>query len=316
MLARIRVGFTVAEDPGTDLDRAVRDAEMAMMLAKNEDTAQVAYTERVRSHLVGRRRMIRELESAIANQDIHVAYQPVVHLATMTVSGVEALARWQNLRGEQIPPMVFIPLAEEIGLIGDLGALVFEQAVGQLAAWSAEHPSLARLRVALNLSPAQVTDPELVPALRSLLSRHGLEPRRVTLEVTESGLERATDAIAGHLQALRELGVGLSLDDFGTGYSTLTRLMAFPVTELKIDRQFTSQTGRSARVIVPAIVGLAHASGLSVVAEGIETEAQRRLIVADGCDYGQGYLFARPLAGHLIPDFVRNGDLLRSDRRV
>jgi len=125
------------------------------------------------------------------------------------------------------------------------------------------------------------------------------------LEVTESGLAQATEIAAEQLHRLRSLGFGVSLDDFGTGYSSLTRLAAFPVTELKIDRQFIDESLESAGVIVPAVVGLAHASGLTVVAEGVETEAQYRFVTANGCDFGQGYLFDRPLSGDLVPDHVR-----------
>lgn len=303
-VARMWVGFTVAETADRTADRLVRDAEMAVMLAKRDLAHTTAYSDRVRSQLVGRRRMIRHLHDAIDNGDIGVAYQPIIDLETGEVVAVEALARWTDPDGRAVAPPLFVHLAEESGVIRELGALVFEQAVSDLAAWDAANPAMLGLRLSLNLAPGQLVDPELAPAVAALLDRAGVAPHRITLEVTESGLQQATDATARYLAEFRELGVGLSLDDFGTGYSTLTRLMAFPVTELKIDRQFTLASQGTARLIVPAVVGLAHASGLTVVVEGIETEEQRRLVVGHRCDYGQGYLFARPLPPTEIPGFV------------
>lgn len=292
---RLWVGFTVAESADRSAGRLVRDAEMAVMSAKRQQAQTAAYSDRVRAQLVGRRLMIRDLHDAIAGARITVAYQPIVDLGTSQAVAVEALARWSNARGEEVPPPVFVHLAEESGAIRDLSALVFEQAVSDLARWGAEDPALRQLRLSLNLAPAQLTDDEVVRRLETLLSGYGIAPERITVEFTESGLQLGTAATAGHLARFRELGVGVSLDDFGTGYSSLTRLMAFPVTELKIDREFTLASQDSARLIVPAVVGLAHASGLAVVVEGIEADAQRCLAVSQGCDFGQGYFFAPPL---------------------
>lgn len=308
--AALRVGFTIADSVERSADRLVRDAELAVMLAKHQDAATVAYSEPLRRELEGRREMIRGLREAIDAREITLEYQPIVDLATMQITGVEALARWRNHRQEQIPPTLFVRLAEEIGVMRDLGALVFEEGIRQLAQWS-EYPPMRSLRLSLNLAPTQIEDRELVSDLEALLKDFGIDPTRVTLEVTESGLEQATESTAHQLHRFRELGLGLSLDDFGTGYSTLTRLMEFPVTELKVDRQFTSESEGSARAIVPAIVGLAHASGLQVVAEGIETERQCRLAKRYGCDFGQGYLFSRPLPPADLPAAVGVGQSIR-----
>ncbi|MEI8081675.1 MAG: bifunctional diguanylate cyclase/phosphodiesterase [Actinomycetes bacterium] len=302
---RVRVGFTVVQESGRNPDLMLRDAEMAVNRARHDGRAIAAFSDSVRDELVGRRQMIRELRAAIAGGTIDLAYQPIVDMSTREVVAVETLARWRDSVGNNVPPPVFIGLAEEMGTMGALGSLIFDKAMAQFSEWNWEYPHMRTVRMSLNVAPAQMLDPGFPDRMAVLLELNGIEPSRITLEVTESGLAQATEIAAAQLHRLRSAGFGVSLDDFGTGYSSLTRLAAFPVTELKIDRQFIDETLDSARVIVPAVVGLAHASGQTVVAEGIETESQFRFVMQHGCDYGQGYLFDRPLSGDAVPEHVK-----------
>ena len=164
--------------------------------------------------------------------------------------------------------------------------------------------------MSLNATPNEVGTDEFIDWLTKLLTTHQVHPSRITLELTESALERAQDGVLRNLLILQELGIRLSLDDFGTGYSTFDRLLNLPVGELKIDRRFTKSGAGPHRKIVPSVVALAHSSDLVVVAEGIETQEQWHMLLADGCEYGQGYLFCRPLNGDRIPDYVRRSGMV------
>ena len=302
----VRVGLVVAPDAIADSDRLVRDAEIALMQAKSAATQRAAYSETVREAESARRKLARALAVAVDRGEIFVEYQPILELKTRTVIGVEALARWCTPEGNLIPPLEFIPLAETHGLIKPITQTVFDQALAELARWDADADGgSADLRLSLNVTPNAVGDDDFVGWLTGLLASHQVDPSRITLELTESSLERAQDGVLLNLHSIRSLGVRLSLDDFGTGYSTFDRLLNLPVGELKIDRRFTKTGAGPHRKIVPSVVALAHSSNLTVVAEGIETREQWHMLMADGCEFGQGFLFSRPLPGPGIPTYIR-----------
>lgn len=305
----VRVGLVVAQDSTTDPDRLVRDAEIALMQAKAAATRQAAYDKSIREAEAARRKMLRALTAGVANGEIFVEYQPILELATRRVVGVEALARWRRDDGTLIPPLEFIPVAEANGLIQPITESVFDQALAALASWDSTSKESAGLRLSLNVTPNVVGAESFIDWLTALLRAHGVHPSRITLELTESALEGAQDNVLRNLLAIQRLGIRLSLDDFGTGYSTFDRLLNLPVGELKIDRRFTKSGAGPHRKIVPSVVALAHSSDLLVVAEGIETQEQWHMLLADGCEYGQGYLFCRPLSGDRIPDYVRRSGL-------
>ncbi len=308
----VRIGMALAESDLIDADRFIRDAEMALMIAKESAVPLANYDERARDEVVARRQMVRDMRDAIRNDEFFVEYQPIMELATGRTVGVEGLARWRRADGELVPPGLFIPLAEETGLIMAITRRVFTTALGQLAAWDRSGVALRELRMSLNLTPRVLDARELVPWLSELLRKDTLDPARLTLELTESALASAPSTVVSKITELRDVGLKISLDDFGTGYSTFNRLLELPVSELKIDRSFTQSIGGPHRAIVPGVIRLARDSGLAVVAEGIETAEQLAVLLADGCELGQGFLFSRPIAGSAIPAFVRSNEGTKS----
>ncbi|WP_460846423.1 putative bifunctional diguanylate cyclase/phosphodiesterase [Nocardioides ultimimeridianus] len=236
------------------------------------------------------------LRRALDDGDFELYFQPVVDTVSGAIVGAEALVRWNSADGV-VTPLRFVPVAEETGLIVPLGAWVLEEACRQTLAWTLAHPERVPLKVNVNLSMVQFNRPGLAADVEAVLLRTGLPPEQLCLELTESGMMNDTERTIATLVELKALGVGVAIDDFGTGYSSLSYLQRFPVDVVKIDRAFTAGLG-SSRVdseIVTAVVRLAAACGISVVAEGVETVAQRELLVELGCPLIQGYLIARPL---------------------
>ncbi len=256
------------------------------------------------------------LKSAIRDGQLFVEYQPIVNLATGETAGVEALARWRTPSGDLVPPDVFIPVAEDNGLIMMVTRQIFSEALRQLDEWGRADPALADLGMSLNMTPSVVVAPDFMSWLTGLLSELQIAPQRLTLELTESAAISAQEYAASRMDELYARGISISLDDFGTGHSSFNRLMALPVGELKIDRMFTQGSGGPHHTIVPAVVGLAKDAGLRVVAEGIETKEQLRKLQDLDCDYGQGYLFSRPAAGSQIPAIVASSPHLMAKLSV
>jgi EAL domain-containing protein (putative c-di-GMP-specific phosphodiesterase class I) len=249
----------------------------------------------MRDAVVRRHQLRDELAAAIAGDQLLLQYQPIVDLEDGRMAAVEALVRWEHPERGRVPPLEFVPLAEETGLIVPLGRWVLREACRRAAAWSAEGG--APLGIQVNLSARELEDPDLIEGVAAVLAGTGLVPERLTLEITETVLVRDAEAGGATLAALRGLGVHLALDDFGTGYSSLSYLRALPLTSLKVAREFVDGIARDAddAAFVRLIVELARLRGLRVVAEGIETAEQLALLRDFGCDRGQGYHFARPL---------------------
>lgn len=281
-----------------DPDVLLAHAEGAMEQAKRRGGSRVeTFGESLRIQVLDRMATEHSLHRALERRELMLHYQPVVELAGSRTVGVEALIRWDHPDRGLVPPNRFIAVAEESGLIVPIGAWVLEQACHQLRAWHARGPVGPRGSVEVNLSARQIDDPEIVRTVESILTRTGLPPECLTLEITESALMRDAGAALVVLRALKELGVLLAIDDFGAGYSSLSYLQRFPLDILKIDRMFVEELGvrSGAREIVAAVINLAHALRLQVVAEGVETERQLAVLQSLGCDLAQGFLFSHPL---------------------
>ncbi|KHK02949.1 diguanylate cyclase/phosphodiesterase (GGDEF & EAL domains) with PAS/PAC sensor(s) [Desulfovibrio sp. TomC] len=245
------------------------------------------------------------LRLGLERDEFVLHYQPIFDLATRAPRGVEALVRWRRPDGELISPAEFIPAAEQSGLIIPLGGLVLEEACRALARWRAAVVGDRPFFMAVNLSARQFTQPDLVKQVVTTLRRERMAAGDLKLEITESVLMEHPESAMLKLRGLRELGVGIGIDDFGTGYSSLAYLQSFPIDTLKVDRSFVSgMEEQGNRVIVRSVVSLAHNLGYDVVAEGIETTAQLDDLAALGCDLGQGFLYARPLAETAVLEFL------------
>ncbi|MGL5857870.1 MAG: putative bifunctional diguanylate cyclase/phosphodiesterase [Angustibacter sp.] len=293
------VGVTSSDGADSpDPETLVREADTAMYCAKEAGRAcTVVYDEAMGQRVRQRVDLDRALRQALERDELSVVYQPIVHLQSDRVIGFEALVRWHRLEGPSYTPDVFIPAAEENGLIGPIGDFVMRHAIEQLARWRRETPH--EVAVSINVSARQLLDGAFASRVLRELSARDLPPRALRLEITESTLVAADDQVA--VQTLRDLeaaGVALSIDDFGTGYSSLSYLSRFRVHEVKVDRSFVSEitSRREDQAIVRATAAMANALGMSVVAEGIETAEQRDVVADAGIGYGQGWLFGRPMS--------------------
>ncbi len=290
------IGIAVGEAGRVAPDELLREAEIAMVRAKDDPTRRLLLFEPTMSTaMMDRIDLENDLRAALVRGELRAHYQPIVDLHDGGVVGFEALVRWQHPTRGLIPPLSFIPMAEETGLIGPLGRWMLETACRQAVAWRGR-TSGAPLVMSVNLSARQFVQPDLVEEVAEVLAMTGMEAGELELEITESVLMDQSEGGVRTLRRLQELGVRLVLDDFGTGYSSLSYLKHLPLDTIKIDRSFvTGLDDKADRSIVEAVLALAHGLGIGVVAEGIETETQRRQLVELGCEHGQGYLFSRPV---------------------
>jgi len=276
-----------ADNPG-DL---VRNADMALYRAKGEGRGLTRFYEAAMDDALRQRRQLEaDLRVAIAKSELEIHYQPIAELESGAILGFEALLRWNHRQLGPISPDMFVRLAEESGLINRLGEWVLREACCEAARWNPP------LKLAVNLSPLQFTQDDLVGAIERVLGESGLDPARLELEVTEGLLIKDAAGALAILKRLKALGVRISMDDFGTGYSSLTYFRMFPFDKVKIDRSFVGDMigNPQARAIIRSVIGLGHGLGVPVVAEGVETPEQLEMLRAEGCDQVQGYLIARP----------------------
>lgn len=300
------LGAVVTSHHSAEPEELLQHADVAMYAAKRSGGNRFEiYTPRLGALTESSRGLASELRRAIANSELFVLYQPVVDLKNGRVLGAEALVRWRHPERGVILPVEFIPVAERRGLITAIGDFVLNEACCQLAAWTHADGCPDGFRVGVNLSGRELRDPELVRRIAATLELNHLTPERLIIEITENVLIGELGDARRAIDSLTRLGVKIALDDFGTGYSTLAHLRQLQANTLKIDRSFVSQlAGRSRdRQIIAAVTGMAHALGMTVVAEGVETEAQRDDLAAIGCDAAQGHLFARSLTPDSIPRF-------------
>ena len=296
------IGIVTSEHAHADADAALRDADTAMYEAKRAGRGRCAlFRAPMRDKVVHDLRLETELRAALREGHLFAVYQPVVDLATGRTESVEALARWRHPVRGLIAPSEFIPVAEESGLIEPIGRWMLQAACEQFARWQAALGERAPQALAVNLSRAQLAQPELADSVREAIERGRIEPARLHLEITESYAAQ-DEAVRATLAALKALGVRLALDDFGTGYSSLACLHRLPVDSVKIDRSFIEQAEHSEhhRVLIQATVMVARTLGMISVAEGVETAGQAALLRALGCRQAQGYLFSRPLDGEAL----------------
>lgn len=302
------MGVAVYPQSGLDADTLIRNADVALYRAKEKgrDLYQF-YTEGMQDREVHRLELDRDLEQALAEDQLVLYFQPQLDLATQQVGSVEALIRWQHPTRGLIPPGEFIPLAEESGRIADIGRWVAIAACRQLADW-ADGP-LGHLRIAINLSGRELETGTLAGQIRDCLTRWQVDPSRLELELTEEVFIASQQENLEQLRELHELGVHLAIDDFGVGYSSLAYLRDFPVNLLKIDRSFiTRVTERhDDAVITGAVIQLSHSLGIQVAAEGVETEAQLSFLRSHRCDLAQGFLISHPVPANQLEREVQQG---------
>jgi diguanylate cyclase (GGDEF)-like protein len=312
------VGIAVADASGSP-SSLLRDADAAMYRAKDKGRDRSEFFDAtMQTEATEHLEIQSALHRAVERDELRVYYQPVVELETGTVTGVEALVRWQHPQHGLVSPASFIPLAEETGLIVPIGGWVLGEAAAQLAQWRKEHWGRS-LTVSVNLSARQLRQPELIPGLMATLLATGMDPGALCLELTETTFMEDAGSHRDTLADIRALGLGLAIDDFGTGYSSLTYLKRFPVTVVKVDQAFVKGLGENVAdtAIVKSVIDLAHALGLVVVAEGVETAEQVAHLRALGCDMGQGYFFARPQpAEDLELTICHLGDRMAAAREV
>jgi diguanylate cyclase len=293
------IGIVFYPDGGTQTKLIAR-ADAAMYAAKRSGGACYCFFEpSMEADAHEQLDLQRDLRLALEKNELELYYQPKVDAHSGKVTAAEALLRWKHSTKGMIGPATFIPVAERFGLIGALGNWVIEDACRQSRAWRDKG---LRMRVAINLSAFQMRQDDLVERITTALARHRIDPSLLTCEITESVAMEDTRATQITFKRLGDAGVHLSIDDFGTGYSSLSYLRKLPAEELKIDRSFVMdvETSADARAVVDAVIHLAHALGLKVVAEGVETERQRDVLIQMGCDELQGYLFAKPMSARAL----------------
>ncbi len=307
---RVTASIGVATASGDDTaDDLLRNADVAMYAAKRRGKGRAAtFESRMYADLRERLDLEAALRMAIEGNGLTLHYQPIVNLQTGAIYGVEALVRWEHPQFGRLLPQHFIPLAEETGLIVQLGAWVLGEACRQVHAWRREYPQLG-LAVSVNISGRQLQGAGLAEALRQTLTSSGVDPSAVVLEITESVLMQQTDAVLERLQQLKAMGVRLAIDDFGTGYSSLSYLQRFPIDILKIAKPFVEEVGQGAdrSALARAIVGLGDTLRLQTIAEGIERAEQRTALVELGCTLGQGYHFWPALSATAIEELLAAG---------
>ena len=293
------IGVVLGRPEYASSEEILRDADTAMYRAKAMGRNRFKiFNGKMRSQAVHRLEVESDLRGAVRREEFRVHYQPIVSLAHNQVMGFEALARWQHPTRGLVGPEAFIPLAEETGLIVPIGLWVLRTACAQTKVWQDHFGAGSLTCISVNLSAKQLDQSDLVERVRDILEDTGLDPRCLKLEITESVLMGNPQAVIGKLERLKALGVKLAIDDFGTGYSSLAYLHQFPIDTLKIDRSFISGIlclGKESE-IVRTIVSLAHGMGMDVVAEGVETSEQVGKLTGLKCEFGQGYIFSRPVS--------------------
>ncbi|MDH4186557.1 MAG: EAL domain-containing protein [Nitrospira sp.] len=316
MMITAGIGIARLGEDGSDVDILLRNVEAALHAAQEQgrNTYQF-YTQSMNIALAERLSLESDLYHAVARKELLLHYQPQVDIRRWEITGVEALIRWHHPRQGLIPPAAFIPLAEETGLINEIGEWVLRQACTQQVAWAAD--GIEHLSIAVNLSAVQFHHRSLADLAATIIHETGASPANIELELTEStAMQRAEHAVSIFRQ-LKTMGFRLSIDDFGTGYSSLAYLKRFPIDTIKIDQAFIKDLDAESEhaAIAVAIIAMAHGLKLQVLAEGVETPAQLEILKEYGCDAIQGYLFSQPLPGELVAQLIRTHRAKRTSPR-
>ena len=298
------IGIAVYPENGEDVSTLLRHADVAMYMAKNNKLGFDVYSKEQDGHSISRLSMTRDFRDAMANDNLHVEFQPIYDIAHKNIVAVEALSRWQHPERGNVSPEKFILLAEQTNLINNLTYLVLEKSIKQVALW---HKSGHYLSVAVNLSVFSFKDPDFIGEVRTLLRKYNFPGNKLKLEITESAMMDNPLQAIEILSQLHKMDIKLSIDDFGTGFSSMTYLKKFPVDELKIDKSFVIglDSDKNNDAIVRSTIDLAHNLGLKVVAEGIESEDVYCLLKQYGCDMAQGFHLSRPVKAHIVDGLLK-----------
>jgi diguanylate cyclase (GGDEF)-like protein len=302
------VGIAIAPDDGKDSETLMKNADLALYRAKNDGCGVFRLFEpEMDAKMQARRKLELDLRQALAFNEFEPYYQPLVNVETQELTGFETLLRWRHPERGLVPPMEFIPVAEEIGLMGSIGAWILKRACSDAMQWP------EGIRVAVNISATQFKGRPLELDVITALGSSGLPAKRLELEITESVLLENSEVTIATLRKLREIGVRIAMDDFGTGYSSLSYLSKFPFDKIKLDRSFTKGAGVDAnsQAIIRAVIGLGASLGISTTAEGVETRDQLALLRSEGCHEVQGYLYSKPLPVEDIPRLLQQFDKSR-----
>ncbi|MES1204844.1 MAG: EAL domain-containing protein [Pseudomonadota bacterium] len=317
VFATVSVGIALSSSRYERPEDMLRDADTAMYRAKSNGRSRhqvfdIGMHQRAVSLLL----LETDLRRAIERRELQAYYQPIVDLGTQTLRGFEALARWKHPTRGLIMPDVFIPIAEETGLIGAIGDWMLSEACGQMRAWQEKYLRTPPLRISVNVSTRQLAQANVPDQVQRILHETGLDPRSLTLEITESALMQNLTTSAAVIQRLHEMEIRLHIDDFGTGYSSLSYLHNFPIHTLKVDKSFVSrmEDAPNQGEIVRAIVSLAQNLGMEVTAEGVETRAQAETLQGLNCTNAQGFLFSRPVPADEAERIIVSGMPLPLDR--
>ncbi|MGK7929930.1 MAG: EAL domain-containing protein [Microcystaceae cyanobacterium] len=312
LFMRVSIGITTSKMDYQKTEDVLRDSEVAMYQAKvSGKNCYMVFDQTMRQTALSRLQLENDLRQAIEKKEFILYYQPIIELKQGQLVGFEALIRWHHPIKGWISPVDFIPIAEETGLINEIGWWVTEEACRQLYYWQKEYPHTFPLKMNINLSTYQLTQKNLVGQIENILQQTQVEGKDIKLEITESCFLETIGSDIEKIEAIKRLGIELCIDDFGTGYSSLNRLHEFPIDTLKIDRTFTQRLESHPTTIIQIIVTLAHTLGMDVVAEGIETDQQLQQLKAVGCEYGQGYLFSRPVNGETACQFFEEDNLIQ-----
>ncbi|SUD39023.1 diguanylate cyclase/phosphodiesterase [Ectopseudomonas mendocina] len=310
---RATIGITLFPEDGDSTEKLLQKAEQTMTLAKSRSRNRYQfYIASVDSEMRRRRELEKDLRDALAQNQLHLVYQPQVDYRDHRVVGVEALLRWQHPQHGFVAPDLFIPLAEQNGTIIPIGEWILDQTCRQLREWHDQ--GFSDLRMAINLSTVQLHHSELPRVVNNLMQVYRLPPKSLELEVTETGLMEDISTAAQHLLSLRRSGALIAIDDFGTGYSSLSYLKSLPLDKIKIDKSFVQDLleDEDDATIVRAIIQLGKSLGMQVIAEGVETAEQEAYIIAQGCHEGQGYLYSKPLPARELTLFLKQARRLNS----
>jgi diguanylate cyclase (GGDEF)-like protein len=311
----LSIGISVFPADGSDAQSLLKAADVAMYRAKDSGRDNyMFYSAAMNVHTVEQLELESDLRHALERDEFLLHYQPKVEIATGKITGVEALLRWNHPRRGLVPPMEFIPLAEETGLIVPIGEWVLATACAQTKSW--QDQDLPKLDVAVNLSARQFADPMLLPKLTQIIRASGLDPSSLELEITESLVMSHGESAVAVLQKLKSIGVRIAIDDFGTGYSSLAYLKRFPIDTIKVDRSFIRDipADRGDKLITRAIIAMAHSLKLRVVAEGVETADQLRFLRSERCETVQGFFLHRPLPAAEVAGVLKHNRMRRDGR--
>lgn len=308
----VSIGIALADSRYKRAEDILRDAEIAMYSAKDEKKKWAIFERRMFARTIERQQLETDLRYAIVCNELELFYQPIVRLEDGSLAGFEALVRWNHPRKGLLLPSEFIPTAEANGLIAPMSMQILKDSCEQLARWRDQFDTGPKLMMSVNISVANLADPNLIEQIEAVLLETGIRRDLLKLELTESAVMEDAESAIKMLQRVKETGVSLSIDDFGTGYSSLSYLQKFPLDYLKIDRSFISEMekGGDNEEIVRTIITLAKALNLELIAEGIETEYQAQKLSELGCEYGQGFLFAHPLTVQQAESLIAEGSVI------